>query len=177
MRVLGYALLVFMACAMQSCKEGCKDKSAINYDSKAKEENGTCLYCTDTSVSETATYFFTSANAPNPSAWSIEFILVNTNAEVVGNGCKMKGLQTGNTCNNYLFIVNLTDKNVNGPFNAEFFQGFNELWFFSDQNGIVDIGPPGSGYDTVSLGLVDSVSCANPNTGRMQVNVNDFQFN
>jgi len=169
-----WGLLLF-TCFIQSCKEGCKDKTAINYDSKATAENGTCLYCTSSFASDSATYSFTCFNAPNPNVNSIAFILVTTKSSITGNGCKTEGKQTGSACNNYLRIVNLTNSSVEGNFSVEFFQNSVAAWSFQDQNFIV-MGPPGSGTDTINFGLVDTTGCSNLRLGELVTNLNSLQF-
>ena len=175
MRIFIAALLVFIACSMQSCKEGCRDKTAINYDSKATAENGTCLYCNSSFNSDTATYFFTAFNAPNPNINAIEFILVATNSSISGNGCQTKGMQTGSQCKNYLRMVNLTTRNVDGEFNIEFVQNGSLAWFFQENN-FITLGPVGSSTDTLNFGLIDSVACSNLATGTMSPNLSSLQF-
>ena len=170
-----WVVLLFSVCLIQSCKEGCKDKTAINYDKSATVENGTCLYCTSSFVSDTATYFFTAPNAPNPSVNSIEFILVSTNSSINGNGCQTQGKQTGSNCKNYLRMVNLTSVNVDGEFNVEFTQSGNLVWFF-EENNFIDMSPPGMGSDTLNLGLIDSAGCSNLATGVMSPNLSSLQF-
>ena len=170
-----FASLLLAVCLIQSCKEGCKDKTAINYDSKASAENGTCLYCKSTFTSDTGLYFFTAPNAPNPNANAIEFILVSTNATTTGNGCQTEGKKVQSICNNYLRIVNLTNVNADGQFNVEYFQNGTFTWFFQDNNFIV-LGPPGSGTDTLNFGLVDSTACSNISIGTMSPNLNSLQF-
>ena len=138
MRLLPVALLLFTVCAIQSCKEGCKDKTALNYDSKATAENGTCLYCKDVFTGDTATYFFSSFNNPqNPNASAIEFIVVTTNSNISGNGCKSIGKQATSGCDNYLTMVNLTSEHIQGSFDVEYLQNGAEGWFFSESNFVI----------------------------------------
>jgi hypothetical protein len=170
-----WALLLLFTIFIQSCKEGCKDKSALNYDSKATVENGTCLYCRSSFVQDTATYLFTCSNAPNPNTNAIEFILINTNSNIAGNGCMTEGKQTGSNCKNYLSMVNLTNSNVDGSFSVGFVQNGTEAWFFQELN-FIDLGPPGSGLDTINFGIVDSAACSNLTTGVMLPNLNNMQF-
>jgi len=48
-RKITLSLLVLMSITVLSCKkEGCTDSTATNYNSKAKKDNGTCLYPTKT---------------------------------------------------------------------------------------------------------------------------------
>ena len=175
MRIFIAALLIFIAGSMQSCKEGCKDKTAINYDSKATAENGTCLYCKSMFISDTATYFFTAQNAPDPNVNAIEFILVATNSSISGNGCQSEGKQAGNQCKNYLKMVNRTNRNVDGQFNLEFEQNGSFAWFFQENN-FITLGPVGSSTDTLNFGLIDSVACSNLATGTMLPNLSSLQF-
>jgi len=175
MRIIFSVLLVLVACCIQSCKEGCRDKTAINYDSKAAEENGTCLYCKEAFSADSATYRFTSPNSPDPNVFSIAFIVTATNSSILGNGCQTQGKTVSSSCKNYLRMVNLTNKNVDGSFNVEFIQNGNLAWFFQD-NTFIQMGPPGSGMDTLDFGLVDSVACSNLATGTMSPSLFNLQF-
>ena len=48
-RRITLSLVVLMSISVFSCKkEGCTDSTATNYNSKAKKDNGTCLYPTKT---------------------------------------------------------------------------------------------------------------------------------
>jgi len=166
--------MILMVCFMQSCKEGCKDKKALNYDSKATVENGTCMYCSSANASDTATYFFTSSNAPNPNVFSIEFIVVGGDASIAGNGCQTVGKQVSNNCHSYLSVVNLTNEHIDGSFDAQFIQNATTAWFF--QTNFLEMGPPGSGLDTINFGAIDSVACINIATGTLQPNLSGLQF-
>lgn len=44
-----FVLSIILACCFSSCKRGCTDYFASNYNPEAKREDGTCLYlgCTD----------------------------------------------------------------------------------------------------------------------------------
>ncbi len=175
MRYLIAALLFCAVCLLESCKEGCKDKHALNYDSKASAENGTCLYCKDTFVADTATYFFTSSRAQNTSSPALEFILITTNSNISGNGCKTIGKQPTSTCKNYLSLVNLTNQRVDGSFDVEFTQNGAFEWFFSENSFLV-MGPPGSGTDTLNFGIADSIACSNLTSGTLTPNIVNLQF-
>ena len=172
MRLLFAILLVcILAFVIESCREGCKDKSAVNYDPKATVENGTCMYCTSSASVDTGTYFFTTPNAPNPNVNSIEFILATTSSSVYGNGCQTEGKQVGSVCNSYLRMVNLTNETVTGSFSVGYDQNGFEIWFFND-NLSQGIGP----RDTFNFGLVDT-GCSNLTTGTMSPDLFDLQFN
>jgi hypothetical protein len=170
MRAFFAALLVIiMAGSIQSCKEGCKDKSALNYDSKATVENGTCMYCKDGYSADTAVYFFSisdSSSGTGTTANNVELIVVTTNSSIAGNGCVTVGKRVSNSCKNYMSMVNLTNKHVEGFIEVEFLQNGNQGWFFENQQEFV-MGPPGSGTDTLNFGLVDTTTCSNLTTGTM----------
>ena len=170
------APLLFFICLVQSCKEGCKDKTALNYDSKAAVENGVCLYCDSSFVRDTATYFFTCANAPNQNTNAIEFILINTHSSIWGNGCGTQGKKTGTNCNNYLLMVNLTNDNVQGDINVVFTQNNNTAWTFNNNNGAINMNPVGGNFDTLNFGLIDSLACSNISTGTLSANLQNLIF-
>jgi hypothetical protein len=173
MRFCVFVLLVIVACTIQSCKEGCKDKSAINYDNQAKVDNGTCLYCTGSSTSDSGTYFLIPQNAGNQNAPSIEFIVVSTNSGFSGNGCQTQGKSVGSECTNALRLVNLTGQTLEGFFTVVFTQNNEDIWFFQEQQNIV-LGQ----HDTLNFGIVDSLGCSNITIGTLTLenNGSNLQF-
>ena len=60
--ILGALALTFSACKKE---EGCTDSTALNFDSKAEEDNGTCTYptVTDTITTDTSTTTSTTSTA------------------------------------------------------------------------------------------------------------------
>jgi hypothetical protein len=178
MRVFFSALLLLtIVGTIGSCKEGCKDKSALNYDSKATVENATCLYCKDGYVADTAVYFFAISDSQGVTQTTnnIELILINTNANISGNGCHSIGKQVSSKCSNYLSIVNLTNRNAEGFIEVAFVQNGNDAWFFENPQTFF-LGPPGSGTDTLNFGLADSTTCSNLTTGTMSILNEQIQF-
>ena len=178
MRLFFSGLLILMIVGlMQSCKEGCKDKSALNYDSKASTENGTCMYCKEAFVADTATYFFAISDSAGGTITgnTIEYILITTNHRVSGNGCKSVGKQVSDKCYNYLSMVNLTNKNAQGFIDVAFIQNGLDAWFFQNQQQFL-LGPPGTGTDTVYYGIVDSSTCSNLTSGTMNIFNEQIQF-
>ena len=174
MRILAVVSIFLFAFLLQSCKEGCKDKNAINYDSRAKVENGTCLYCSGSSSRDTATYFFTEPNSPNPNTNAVEFIVISTNVSQWGNGCQTEGKLPGSQCKNYLSVVNLVNENMEGFAEVQFTQNDTSVWFFNSQQ--FTLNAPGSGFDTLNFGLVDSFGCSNLITGTLNLDNNNFEW-
>lgn len=175
MRLLTVVLLVFSACFIQSCRQGCKDKTALNFDPKAKSEDGTCRYCKTEIKGDTATYFFTVNGSPDPFNPAIEFILVTRDSTILGNGCKSEGLQSGSSCRTSLKLVNLTSANAQGFVGVFFTDNNFTQWTFSSPNGIT-MSPPGHGADTIDFGLIDTSACSNLTTGTLNLNFTSLQF-
>jgi hypothetical protein len=163
-------LAIAIAFAMPSCREGCKDKNALNYDSKATVENGTCMYCSGSLTANHATYFFVDINAPSPynNQSTFEFIVSTTNSGYWGNGCQTQNKQTGNVCTDSMWVVNLTNKTASGSFEVFFVQNGIDIWDFQSS---VQILP----HDTVNLGLVDT-ACADLTSGVLNNNLFNFQY-
>ena len=177
MRLIFVTLLaLILVGSFQSCKEGCKDKTALNYDAKASAENGTCLYCKDGSSADTATYFFAiSDSGTGVSSNNIEFILASTSANISGNGCKSIGKQVSDRCSNYLRVVNLSNQHAQGFIGVVFVQNGLDTWFFEPPQTFL-LGPHGSGSDTLNFGLVDTTTCSNLTSGTMSIFNENIQF-
>jgi len=106
-------------CAVQSCKEGCNDKNAINYSSSATENNGTCLYCDSTQIANgSSIYEIEDENSQSPYYFQyvLRTIVTSQELQLNGNGCKFLGYGSGsNSCNEYsnnLQLVNVTSSKI-----------------------------------------------------------------
>jgi hypothetical protein len=166
--LLTVALWIALLCVAQSCREGCKNKSALNYDSRAVVDNGTCLYCSSSITSDTATYFFSQDSAPSQP--SVEFILITTDSSIYGNGCRTLGKTAVNNCGNYLRMVNLTTLNASGFINIDFNQNNFDAFFWS---GPVQI----AAKDTVTITGINADTCVNLTTGTLDANLFNLVFN
>ena len=177
MRIFFAALLMLlMVGLLESCKEGCKDKTALNYDSHASAENGTCMYCKEGFSTDSAVYFFTIDTFGGTTGGNtIEFIVTTTHTSISGNGCKSIGTTPSDKCRNYLRLVNLTNKNAQGFVEAGFLQNGSVAWVFQNSQNFF-MGPPGSGTDTINYGLVDTITCSNLTTGTMNIFNAQIQF-
>ena len=116
-----FIFLAIVLVSLDSCKEGCKDPNALNYVSDASTENGTCLYCKDTSYSET-TVFTMQDDYNSGSIYFgqniIKAIVYNSSKVTNGNGCKAIGKIPQNTSIINITLVNLTDKTIDIRFSS-----------------------------------------------------------
>ena len=159
---------------LDSCKQGCKDKHAINYNSQAANEDGSCLYCDSSHTTDGGTMFAVDpgvAPAPYTNQNVLLFVASEKEFSTNGNGCKSLGLVTGQQCNVSLKLINLTNRNVNVNFNLFFEQNGFTLWQFNNQFGQIAIGP----NDTINFGTVDT-ACSNFTTGFFDLNFNAQYF-
>ena len=114
-------LLVILCCAMgllaiQACKQGCTNPNAMNYDSAAKSEDGSCMYC-DTSwqifsVSNTIYVYDNNTSSPYYGSTVLQISLRNYKLFGEGNACA-KLLQ--GDCTQFQHIAeisNLTDRQI-----------------------------------------------------------------
>lgn len=62
------SIILIVGIAVTSCKKGCTDPTAINYDEKAKKDNSSCLY--DTGYSIPTNYSFTDASGNSTVSFS-----------------------------------------------------------------------------------------------------------
>ncbi|MGB6036225.1 MAG: hypothetical protein WBG42_08150 [Cryomorphaceae bacterium] len=52
MRLASYFVIIFIALICQSCEEeGCTDPQALNFDATADEDDGSCVYCEEPTIS------------------------------------------------------------------------------------------------------------------------------
>ena len=57
------SLLLTTALTISSCKKGCTDPTAINYDEKAKKDNNTCQYDEGYTIPTTYSFMDVSGNS------------------------------------------------------------------------------------------------------------------
>ena len=72
---------ITLAAATVSCKKGCTDPTAENYDSKAKKNNGTCTYATTYDIP--STYIFTDENGNNTVSYGGQYQRLDMLSEMV----------------------------------------------------------------------------------------------
>lgn len=116
------ALLCFITgvviISISSCKKGCTNPSAVNYDESAKQEDASCLYCDSTvwDVSESYTNIADYSSASNNIHYGDYVLRVNykvTYYKFTGNGCnKVTGLPVCSLSTRYLTFTNVTVKNL-----------------------------------------------------------------
>ncbi len=91
-------LLVIITSGLSSCKKGCTNKSAINYDSTAKADDASCLFCDSVDVDEySSSTFYTDNNSSSPhSGDSVIRVQVSGSLQdYIGNYCPALGLEGG----------------------------------------------------------------------------------
>ncbi|MDB5282181.1 MAG: hypothetical protein JWO06_1256 [Bacteroidota bacterium] len=169
MRLTFFVIFLFVIGFLNSCKEGCKDRHAINYDSRVKTENGTCLYCDSSHATDGAVVPINDSAAPYSDKHVMDFVLSEEEFSNVGNDCKALNRATGTSCKISLDIVNRTAGNINVNFNL-FFQSNVTNTFWQDF-GDIQVGP----HQTLNFGLVDT-TCSDFSTGNASVNFNANYF-
>ncbi|MDB5282180.1 MAG: hypothetical protein JWO06_1255 [Bacteroidota bacterium] len=164
------ALLVLILIGINSCKEGCKDVKALNYDRNAKTENGTCQYCDSTHVRSGATAAgFDFSNSQFLGQHVMDFVLSEDQFTKMGNGCKDANINRFG-CNVSLLVINLTQYHVNFTYSVTFnanATGF--LWQYVDSNAVT-INP----FDTLRVGVIDTI-CTDFSNG--SINASLFNSN
>lgn len=119
MRSLFFTILtVVVLLGSQSCKEGCTNPNAFNYDSKAKSDDASCMYC-DTAWEPMGTSFdMISDNNPNSQFAFQSVLTLNTQSNIQvfsGNACTKYGFVSNAECNTFnhqLLFTNLTNKTI-----------------------------------------------------------------
>ncbi len=102
-----------------SCKRGCTNPSAANYDKTAKEEDASCLYCDSANMGFLNDYYTFSDYTPNSTHYSEYVLKVSYNTvfySYSGNGCtKLLSLSGG--CANQDMINSSTNLNFENQTN------------------------------------------------------------
>lgn len=116
-----YFLLCLMALcilATQSCKQGCTNPSAFNYDPEAKSDDASCMYC-DTAWQPFSTAFDVVSDNDPDSPFPFQSVLtVNTMSSLQvfsGNACNKYGFVTNQECSTFahqLQLTNLTNRTI-----------------------------------------------------------------
>lgn len=87
-------LVLLCAVFCQSCKKGCTNAKAYNYQSSAKQDDGSCLYCDSVKALGTTQSHSVEDVAPgSPYQYNyVVFLEVSSNfIQYNGNGCKLQG--------------------------------------------------------------------------------------
>jgi|GEM_PF-5276373 len=152
---LGVCLLV-LACmlSIQSCRKGCTNTKAYNYQSSAKQEDGSCLYCDSVYSNGGSSSFIVMDNnsgSPFQGQQVMEVELFSNFLAYNGNGCKQLGRTSAtDSCvaTNYTAIL-LSEVSVNLTFSGVI-TVFNNGGTFTYSLSNVNI-PPGNSV-SVNLG-------------------------
>ena len=132
--VLSIALL-----SLHSCKEGCRDPKAMNYDSKATNDNASCLFCNDTTTLQydlITVKDLINNSSPYYKHDIIQARVYSTTHTIAGNGCGAIGKTNVKTNITNITLVNLTSKLITISFSI-FHYGTNHItydFYFSGYN-------------------------------------------
>jgi hypothetical protein len=110
----GICLLLLCLMCCQSCKKGCTNVRAYNYQSSAKEDDGSCLYC-DSAVTSGFGQSISVEDVTPGSPYQYNYVIfasVNSNYVVYnGNGCKLQGHDnTGSGCSTTFYAATLQNQ-------------------------------------------------------------------
>lgn len=176
-------LVSYMSFMLNSCKEGCKDPRAINFASDASTENGTCLYCNDTTYTQRAGVLMLD-NYNSGSIYYgqnvIEARIYNTIHITNGNGCKTIGKTPQQTNVSTITLVNLTSKNIETRFYDYHYNNnsVNDFYFsnYSFNNSGTYISIPA--HDSISSVIpISNVGNTNFNEGFWQTSFGYLYYN
>ncbi|MCW3126882.1 MAG: hypothetical protein JWO03_2540 [Bacteroidetes bacterium] len=107
-----------LVCLMgfQSCKKGCNNPKAFNFQANAKENDGTCLYCDSTRYTYTQSYttiYDYTFGSPYQGQPVIAAMVNQDRIYYTGNGCKLLGKTNNNNgaaCSNFSYMVILNNQ-------------------------------------------------------------------
>jgi hypothetical protein len=127
--------LFIVALCFQSCKKGCTDVHAHNFDNHAKQEDGSCLYC-DSSLSnfgfQTQTTSDNNYTSPYYSQLVLQLSVDIKKVEYTGNECPKLHGGSSDSCGHFYYtvtLVNLTPvpMDFSGLLEIQTQLGFNEF--------------------------------------------------
>jgi hypothetical protein len=130
-----------VALSTVSCKKGCRDSTAYNYNHSAKVEDGSCLYCDSTKTISASG--FLNVTDLNPSSSYFEQNVMNVTISgyaysYSGNGCNLiRHITNGDsTCENVyntITFANNTQSNmtISGSILLEYFSQFSVDFTYS----------------------------------------------
>ncbi len=126
--ILGFAIVL----GANSCKkEGCTDETATNYNSKAKKDDGSCVYDNVPSYTIPTSYNFTDANGNNTVSYSGQTERLNQLREIV---VKLKtGTSTTINAQDLIDMYRNTGGNGNGNFTFSSTKQLKDKTFIADQ--------------------------------------------
>lgn len=111
-------VLVCTTYLLSSCKQGCTDSKAFNYNSGAQQDDGSCMYCDSAleTLSIGQTYIY-DGDAGSPYQFSYVLAIEDrySKANFTGNGCRALGIQGDQNCvqgRNYVTLHNLVSSNI-----------------------------------------------------------------
>ncbi len=147
--------LVVVILFSQSCKKGCTNPSAYNYQKSANQENGTCLYC-DSALNTGGSSYYNLMDYNTSSIYYYQNVLnLVVNSSIItysGNGCNLLGHNNTSGCyTTYYSAVfqNVTNSNVTFSGNIQIYQySSSSMVYFQVSN--ISIAPFSS--TTVNLG-------------------------
>lgn len=97
-----------MILSLHSCKKGCTDPSATNYNEKARKEDNSCVYADDLAVP--STYNFVDANGNSTVSYTGQQIRLDMLSEMIDY------MKTGNTSGTVLNATTMKDMYANNGY-------------------------------------------------------------
>ena len=135
------AISTLMIMPMACKKKGCTDEDAINYDAKAKKDDGSCEYAEDNSYTVPAKYEFTDENGNNTVSFSGQKDRLDMLSEMTTY------MKSANTAGTHLDAQQLKDMYANNSYNWTSVSGstkqLKDKTAYGSANGSADAGIQG----------------------------------
>lgn len=169
MRTLLLFSIFVISIVASSCKKGCTDPKALNYNEKVSVDNATCVYCNEKEENSETSLFLTDFNSPISNKEPLKLLLSQKVRKISGNGCNTIGKSPIENCFISLKVVNVTGFRITGNFSIVFNTGDGTSW--SQSVGVNQILP----LDTFNIGLVAN-SCTPFDEGVLSAEVFNFSL-
>jgi hypothetical protein len=169
MKYLLFFAVLFLSLSFSSCKKGCSDPKALNYNDSAKTDDGTCIYCTGEEKNNNELLYLYDFNAPINDKHVMNVVVNQKIENYIGNGCKSLDKENGETCSIEVTLINITNYKIGGAISVRFSRSF-PLW-----NEFIEIPNRINPGETLTIST-EVNSCVPLEDGTLETSVANFSL-